>query len=504
MLVKLIEYNIAQLLFILSIQKVRILEWGRGTGKSTILARSIIDCVKQMPRSTGVMVAETYQQILTRTLPSTIAGLEQHGYYKDIHFFVGKKPPKAWGWPEAYESPLDYKRSMVFWNGTVLNFVSQDASAGSGRGLNTDWIIGDEAARMDEKKFQTDILLTNRGNLKRVAHYPDGTSKYFKDCPLHHSVTLATSTPVTTEGMWILKYEEQSILNPKKVLFLRASAECNRHNLGDDYFTEAKAIMPDFLYDAEVRNIRMKRIEDGFYPQLDEGRHCYNNFNYDYYELLTAGSNANCLGDNDIDPSKPLIIGMDWGKNINCMVVSQADDHEHRILSNKFVLFPKIIDDLINDEFIPYYEPHETKTIYFWYDPTGNVNVANSRKTYAQQAKELLEKKGWEVMLMTTDSVNVSHELKYYLMINILKGDDKYPKLTVNKANCNELWISMSNAPAKTGRSESIQKDKSSERKKSLDQSHATHLSDALDVIMVGMYVNRMDRSDYFIADRVR
>ena len=39
--------------------------------------------------------------------------------------------------PEAYEPPSDDVQSIVFRNGTVLNFVSKDASVGSGRGLNT-------------------------------------------------------------------------------------------------------------------------------------------------------------------------------------------------------------------------------------------------------------------------------------------------------------------------------------------------------------------------------
>ena len=194
---KTLEYNLAQIFFIVSQHLIKILEWGRGTGKSTILGKHIIDCVVQLPRSSGVLVASTYQQILTRTLPSTIAGMEQHGVYKDLHYIVGKRPPKSWNWPEPYEPPLDYKRCIIFWNGTVINFVSQDSSSGSGRGLNTDWIVGDEAALLNEKKFQTDVVLTNRGNAKRVAHYPNDTWKYYEECPLHHSIVLASSTPVT-------------------------------------------------------------------------------------------------------------------------------------------------------------------------------------------------------------------------------------------------------------------------------------------------------------------
>lgn len=489
-----IEYNIAQLAFVIKRVLITILEWGRGTGKSTILGRAIYDNVIQLPRSTGVMVAETYAQIKTRTLPSTIAGLEQHGLIKDLHYFVGKKPPASWGWPEPYEPPLDYKHCVIFWNGTVMLFLSQDGSAASGRGLNVDWIVGDEAARLDKQKFETDVLLTNRGNKKRKAVYPDGTWKFFEDCPLHHSIVLASSTPVTMSGMWLLDFEEQAILNPDKYVFIRASAEVNRHNLGDEYFETAKATMPKFLYDAEVQNIRIQRIENGFYPMLNENNHCYNDFNPIFYDEL-KGDQPTCKGDNDIDMDRPLIAGIDWGGNINCMVVCQEHGHELRFLKNFYVKYPNIIDNLIEDEFVPYYKPHRKKVLYLWYDPSGNAKQANSRKTFAQQVSQLLTKKGWTVKLMTKWGYNEQHEVKYKLWINLLKEQDpKLPAIRFNKSNCRELIVSMTNAPAKQGHNESIKKDKSSEKKKDFPQEKATHLSDAADVVVVGMLLHRLSQ----------
>jgi len=491
--IKSIIYNLAQLIFTICTQKIKILEWGRGTGKSTILARDIYDKVIQLPRSTGVMVAETYAQIKTRTLPSTIAGLEQHGIYKDIHYFVGKRPPASWNWPEPYEPPLDYTHCVIFWNGTVMIFISQDGGAASGRGLNVDWVIGDEAARLDENLFNTDVLLTNRGNQFRQAFYPDGTWKYFKDCPLHHSITLATSTPVTANGRWILKFEEQAILHPEKVAFLRASAEVNRANLGDDYFENAKATMPDFLYNAEVKNIRITKIEDGFYPLLDEAKHCYNSFDHAYYAKLSGNIKPTCLGDADLLQDQPLIAGIDWGGNINCMVVCQNHATELKFLKNLFVKSPKIIDHLIEEEFVSYYSGHRNKTIYLWYDPSGNNKQANSTLTYAEGARQLLQKHGWNVQLMTTWNNQETHTVKHKLWNNLLKEvDTKYPAIRFNKSNCKELWISMTTAPSKSGETESIKKDKKSERSKDIPQEHATHFSDAADFVVVGMFLHKM------------
>jgi hypothetical protein len=500
-----LQLNDAQALFMYSIffmlsVSIRVIRWGRGTGKSTILALYISECVKQMPRSTGVMVAQSFAQIKTRTLPSTIQGLEQLGYYKDIHYFVGKKPPKSWKWPEPYEPPLDYSNSMYWYNGAVMAFVSQDGGAASGRGMNVDWVVSDESALLDEEQFNTDVLLTNRGGEEKKAFYPDGSYKLFKDCSLHHSITLATSTPVTAKGNWIFKYEEQAKLHPEKVLFLSANAYVNKKNLGQQYFDNAKAIMPDFLFRAEVLNERMKQVETCFYPKLDENIHCYNKaFDNLYYQQLLSDSEPTCAGDSDLNPLQPLTIGIDWGAHINCLVVAQDRGHELWMLKNIFVKHPRIIDDLI-DEFCRYYEQHQNKHIFFFYDPSGNNSQANSTMTYADQVSALLIKKGWTIQPMTYWHKQEQHNIKHMLWNNIMNEDNSdYPNVRFNSNNCRELLISMQNAPAVQGNRASIRKDKSSEKRKGFDQAHATHFSDAADVIVVGMFQNKL--GDSFIPE---
>lgn len=487
-LIKNIEYNFAQLLFIISTATIKILEWGRGTGKSTILARFIIDCVTQMPRSSGALVASTYAQIKERTLPSTIAGLEQHGWHEGLHFFIGRKPPKSFKWEVPYEASLDYKNCIIFWNGTIIKFVSQDSSSTSGRGMNIDWAFGDEAALLDEKKFQEDIVLANRGNELRIAEYPDGTWKYYKDCKNHHAIVLASSTPVTLAGRWMLKYEEQAIINPEDVSFIRASAEVNRKNLGDQYFENAKAILSPYMYAAEVENIRVPRIDNGFYPLLDESKHTYNHHSYTDF-LRGKNDSRTWEEDKDLLLDQPLIAGVDWGTRINTMVVAQGDATRLNFVNNIFVKSPKIVDDMV-DEFIRYYEGYPTKELYMWYDPTGNIRTANSRETVAEQVKARMNAKGWDVYLMTQGSSNELHEHKHNLWNNILKEEktEIYPKVKFNKSNCTELWISMTNAPARKGLHDAIKKDKSSERSKKTPPEHATHFSDAADVIIVGMF----------------
>lgn len=509
MSIKKLIYNLAQIAFLFSVLRTKakffILEWGRGTGKSTIIGKHMYDCVIQLPRSTGALVGSTYAQIKTRTLPSTIAGLEQHGIIKDIHYTVGKKPPSIWKWPEPYQAILDPTNCIFWYNGAVTVFISLDGGASSGRGLNIDWAIGDEAALFDKEKFSTDVDLTIRGNLMQKAIYPDGSWKYYKDVRLHHSLLLATSTPITSEGMWILDYEQLALENPNKVQFIRASALVNIVNLGKEFFVRSKASMPDFLYEAEVLNKRILQIRDGFYPRFSEHLHTYTDFNHEYYKELSPDVVPTCLGDNDILVNQSLHIAIDWGANINCLLVAQSTPDELKILKNLYVLAPKILDDVIVDQFIPYYSPHlqRNNVLYMWYDPTGNVSQANSRFTYAEQAKKLLSAAGWDVRLMTRGVKNESHERKYRLWIDILSESSiKFPKVRINKNNCRELIISIKNTPAKKGTRTAIQKDKKSERNKKIPQQHATHFSDTIDILVVGMYMKLLNPSVQGIESR--
>jgi hypothetical protein len=77
------------------------------------------------------------------------------------------------------------------------------------------------------------------------------------------------------------------------------------------------------------------------------------------------------------------------------------------------------------------------------------------------------------------------------LWIDLFKEQSpRLPLIRFNKANCHSLIISMNNSRTKQGRNGEIKKDKSDETKKGVDQAKATHLSDALDVIGVGMWIH--------------
>lgn len=490
-----IEYNVAQVTFCIYQRPFTLLEWGRGTGKSTIIAKRIIDCVVQMPRSLGLIVGETYAAIKTKTLPSTLAGLELHGYLKGVHYVVDS-PPLS-GWQEAYQPPLDYKNTITFWNGTTILLLSQDNKASSGRGMNIDFVIADEAARLDEDKFNNDVVASNRGNLYKKAVYPDGTWKYFKDIMLHHSILLASTTPVTESGMWILKWSKLAEKYPKKYLVLRAPSVVNIKNLGKKWFKFMMRTMPKSIYDAEILNLRNVGVKKKFYPLLNEKLHCYNDFNKSYYDSFTPGSQVTCEGDSDLDYNNALDLSLDWG-TFNSMTISQLNGREYRFLKTMHVQSPLILQDLVEKEFIPYYMPYlnkGAKRLNIWYDATGNYNVANSRLTYAQEVRNILVNAGFFVELMTKGLANNSHEDKYFLWNKLLKEEEPtLPVIRINSSNCQDLVVSMSLAPASKGKNVAIQKVKTSEKNKSMPQEHATHLSDCADNVVFGRFGFALNR----------
>jgi len=473
--------NSFQLISRLAPQPWKFLNIGRGAGKSTDLALEIRDLVVNMPRMAGTIVGETYIQILTRTLPSTIQGLESIGLKKGYHYSVGRQLKiKGINVPEPFQPPLDYKHFIHFWNGAGFHLVSQDRP-GSGRGLNTDFVLGDEATLLDYEKLYNDVILTNRAN--------EGKYKYHK----HHGSTFAFTHALTPKGKWVYEFEEKALLKPKEYIYIQASALVNKHNLPANYFTLLKDGMSEELYNIEVLNIKPLTIKDGFYSNLND-KHFYTNYKYnridDKYNLDTYKDvSLNCLDDGDCDPSLPLIISIDWGAHINSMVICQAYKNEFRVIKSMFVKSPRIVQDLIIDEFIPYYAAHSNRDIFFHYDPSGSNKLPNSHKTLYEECRDLLIKQGWNVYDKKKHNKNINHTKKYNLIQLLLQEkDNRLPIIRINKNNCKELIISMQNARTKQGATSLFEKDKRAEGNKSARQEHTTHLSDAFDIPIYNMY----------------
>lgn len=515
---------------------------GRGAAKTSgIHAWDQRRKMLLMPRSKGIFLLSTYQQGLTRILPSLIRGLERMGIYKDLHYVVGTRPDKKLGFKEAYEPPLDYRHAITFYNGRTVMLVSQDIQ-GSANGINCDDISSDEVKYIDYKQYLDEVLPTMRANESVFAHLP-----------CHWSIKMTTSMPTAADGKWILdiidraklgknaariqliesylfdKLELQSLLQKAvhasdklklkkeiqkiedKIQPLRfgtvytqeSSSLENLSVLTEKYIRRMHKIMDKHTFNTEILNKRPESVQGCFYPNLDLERHTYphafnNNYLHDLGFDFKAARRETCLQDADCIPNEPLRLSIDWGANINSMTIWHYfnpnhghDKHELRAINCIYVTRPDGIDDLAK-KFCDYYSAHWNKTVYLSHDPkTGNERRPNNKlfPTYLDQFVYHLRKENWEVHIITVGELP-THSTRYRLWQAVLKHEkSEYPTFIANQTKCKLLLNSMLNTPTIEDH-RGISKNKSSEKNPNVEQEEATHFGDTADIELVDLLRN--------------
>lgn len=483
--IKEIHLTIPQLCATIAPQKKKYYEWGRGAGKSTILGRDMREMVVQMPRASFALVGATYSQILSRTLPSTIEGLELFNIFQDVDYVVGRSGKKN-GFAMPFQPPNQWNNVIHFSNGAIFQLVSLD-NPNTGRGLNAYGVIGDEAALLDPEKLYNNVKTTNRAK-----------KAIFSKCSMLGSEVYASSTPITKKGRWFIEVEELAKQQPELYYFSKANAFSNPY-IRKEWFDEMKNEAPsELLYNAEILNIRPKEIANGFYANLIPDKHYYTDYNNSYLEsigVVAKDEHFNCNQDNDIERHRPLIVSLDFGV-FNCCVVSQLQDNQYKVLNSFHVKSPKLLDDLFIEQFIPYYYPHQEKRIYLYGGHDGNNRLPNSSRTLFQQVEDLLRAHGWSVNLMTKGAA-ATHFDKYLLLNAMLRGHALLPAICINEHNNKDLIISLERTEAREGLT-GVEKNKSSERNASILQQHATHLSDAFDIPIVTMFNDKFKGTSSF------
>lgn len=473
-----------------------VVEAARGSGKSTVLGKKITTNVKEMPKSTGVIVGETFVQIKTRTLASTKEGLLMYGLHEYVHYVVGECGKKK-GFEMPYQTPDSWHNVIHFFNGAIAVFVSLD-SPNSGRGLNASWIVGDEAALLDYTRLYNNVEITNR-TIK-------AEFKYAKSL---NSVMYVSSVAMTKKGEWFTGRELDSIKNPHKVRFIKANAYVNAYNLRKGYMEDMKRkALSKIIYRAEILNIRPRGVQDGFYPQL-KPKHYYNS--KDNIEMLggvTEGYTPSCKYDDDLVRGVPLDFNLDFGGKINCGTVSQYLKSQNTLNFIKEFYVKSVdtekLDDLVK-KFIDYYEVHKAScnVIHLYHDRSGYKEEANSKTTLAEDVENKLRAAGWKVINKTPNTNNPGHILKYRLIETVLSETDySLPLVRINQDRCPNLIISMENA--EVTHKDGFEKDKSSEKSKTIPQEHATHFSDTFDYRLFWGFASMIDpayTSSYIITN---
>ena len=255
-----------------------------------------------------------------------------------------------------------------------------------------------------------------------------------------------------------------------------------------------------FEFKTAILNQRPYKLEDGFYPDLDEDKHGY--FSYDYshtfnaygYNLELINSINDCRRDGDLIAGAPLHISMDYNRRIWPIVTAQVHHHaeynELRTLSGIDELYPLGLGDAIV-LWDAYYKPHKhtNNDVVFWHDHTA---YGETRTPIAEDIVEKLEKLGWNVTKKYIGKQPLQ-STRYETIADVLKENGKYPwKFRMNRDNCKYIFLSMFQAEA-VEKGKDYGKDKKTERDKSFPARESTHYSDAVDTLVYGMIVLGLD-----------
>ncbi len=517
------------------------LVWGRGTGKSEgALAPRAHRMLTDMPRSSIVNVAESYMQLLDRTLPPMLKRWQEIGLRRDVDFWVRRFPPKVAGINMPYMTPETAEHSVFLrvdrYDVSVMRLVSQDRP-GSSNGMSIDGYIGDEAKYLNIERLDSELAPTNRGN-----------ERYFKHSHLHHGVMFTTDMPVSSSAKWIHKYEEFNnpeanaaivaieiklqelrLLAAKRggadgprytsrelaalryyrkelfelrrhlVFYSEASTLDNIEVLGVDFIKKLQRSLPEFIYRTSVLNERPGKVENTFYPDLAD-HHFYNAIDYSFVDGLPEaeygkGKISDCRKDSDLDNTAALEIGIDTGGRINTLSVGQGDSHVFRVINAIDVLHPKRIKHLAQEVHRYYTKGYPRREAVVYHDHTHVAINPVSDKNPIDEFCDELERLGWSVIKYHI-GVTPSFRNRYILWGAVLNPntaalDEEPYSVLFNKENTKTLRTAMENTRIALGGKTGYEKDKRMERDEEADQREAPHYTDSADILLFGMMKRR-------------
>lgn len=490
---------------------------GRGFGKGAVQAVRALTCVQGMPGSMGGFVAPSVKRCLINILPSMLIHLERWGYKRDLHYVVGKRPWKALHWKTPLFTPSNWENTISFYNGSVINIISQDRK-GTSNSMSLDYVIIDEAKFIDYEQLKDETFQANRGN-----------QMYFGNFYMHHGLTITSDMPVTKKGSWFLNYKKQmdndlvqvieglvyyiwklkqkvnrypdkaevickkieamtaqlNKLRSQCLLYKEYTSIENLALLGEDFIRRAKRDLPPLTFATSIMCQHVGISADGFYSGLRSDFNYYTAPNASALNLANVGNvTEDSRLDKDCDPNLPLCIAFDANANINWLVVGQVDKTgKLRVLKSFFVKYERKLPELM-DDFLAYYYYHRLKQIVFYYDATfvGN-NYALHNDDFHKYIERRLKSAQWIVRAVYIGKP-MRHIDKNLLINRMLRGRANHLVL-INRDNNPDLIISLESAGVYNG-----EKDKRGEKLAETEEDKLegrTDGSDAFDTLCIGV-----------------
>jgi hypothetical protein len=511
--------------------------WGRATGKTDepIAVRSS-HCANVMPRGTTGVVAETYAQLLDRTLPPLFKAWEKFGYIRGIHYWVREKPDKRFKIPDAIYKALEPQHYIYWWNGHVFYMISQDRQ-GLANAKSLDAVVGDEVKFLNHSQYSEEVVPANRGNDELFGHFAE-----------HHAVTMFTDMPTKQSAKWILEkaqlvdhdlvaqviniqieynklvkeHDHPSTTAPRKKYLARKGAnyylalnELRRGSGGVDdpgliWYSEASTLeniqilgvkkvyqwmreLKQHVFDQSILNLKNIAVPDGFFHLLDREQHGYTSYDYNYIDgldlYLPNGLIKDCRKDGDLIKNRGVDISLDYNAAIKSLVVGQDKANFYPTINCFYSLAEdkEVLTDLI-DKFCIYYKPHPCKEVTYFYDHTAMGTDATRLQTLADIVCDQLIKNGWTVIRRYIGQ-QPFHDIRYRLWENVLQEKDRrFKPVRFNTANCDQLLISMEQTGVKKV-GDKFKKNKGTEHRNSkVRPQDAPHLGDAWETMYIGRF----------------
>jgi hypothetical protein len=521
--------------------------WGRATGKTDEpIANRAAHAANQMPRGTTGVIAQTYMQLLDRTLPPLFKAWEKFGYRKGVHYWVRERPPVKFGISDPLYKALDPSHYIYWYNGHVMYLISQDRQ-GLANAKSLDAVLADEVKFLNYDQYLDEVVPANRGNDNIFGHLWE-----------HHMVTMYTDMPTNQKARWILEkakqvnfevigevislqvkfnemnseYEDPKTTEVRKnilykklcnyyiainelklgeinadggrdglVWYSEASTLDNIQILGERKFHQWLREMKESVFDTSIMNIKNLSVEDGFFHLLDRQKHGYYAYNYNHIDslglYLPDGVVQDCRKDNDIIRNKPLSIAFDYNASIKSLVVGQDSTQFFRTLKSMFVLAKdgKILSDVVKD-FIDYYQYHPCKEVHYYYDHTATGTDATRLTSYADQITAQLREAKW-IVYQHHIGQQPRQDIRYRLWEIVFRETSlKFKPVRFNNDNCDQLLNSMEQTAVRQVGNKLFEKDKTPERSKKVAPEDAPHLGDAWETLYIGTFKEEYGYND--------
>ena len=520
---KKIYFNKPQRLTQLISANITVIVAGRRTGKTdSIAAPFVLRNMQRMPGSTGGIVVPTFKHGLTNTIPGLLAAWHRWGFVRDVHYVIGKRPPKSFGKPII--EPADYQHVITFYNGSVAVIISQDRP-GSSNSLTLSWLLIDEAKFINYEKLKDETLPAN-----------GGIKSFFGHHSCNHAMMILSDMPQTSKGSWFLHYKDkmdpdliatiegtvykiwktkQRIRNmratgkpvPKylrgylrsldrdlnkmrsvAVYYKEYSSIENLQLLGENYIKQMKRDLTPLTFQTSILCQRIGISKDGFYSSMREG-HKYDASDFAFLDAFNFGDDPGDIdsrGDADLDPDAPICIGMDYNANINWIVAAQPRGSHLWVLKSFYVKYERKLPELVGD-FCTYYQHHRRKEVVFYYDTTAlGSNYAVNEQDFHWVIVHEFECRGWSVI-----DVYIGHPMRHdekYLLINQGFVGKQRLKPMFNRQNNDDLILAVQSAGVIRGRN-GFHKHKAGEKLAESEENmleHRTDGTDAFDTVYIG------------------